>query len=64
MFTGLRPAELAGLRWIDVDLASRAFTVRWTRTIVDGHVEEKEPKTEESQASIDLEDQTIGALVA
>lgn len=64
MFTGLRPAELAGLRWIDVDLASRTLTVRWTRTIVDGKVEEKEPKTEESQASIDLEDQTVGALVA
>ncbi|WP_051191518.1 site-specific integrase [Microbacterium luticocti] len=64
MFTGLRPAELAGLRWIDIDLASRTLTVRWTRTIVDGKVEEKEPKTEESQASIDLEDQTVGALVA
>lgn len=64
MFTGLRPAELAGLRWIDVDLASRTLTVRWTRTIVDGKVEEKEPKTEESQASIDLEDRAVGALVA
>lgn len=64
MFTGLRPAELAGLRWIDVDLATRTLTVRWTRTIVDGRVEEKEPKTEESQGSIDLEDQTVGALVA
>ncbi|HIE62494.1 MAG TPA: hypothetical protein EYQ02_12960, partial [Microbacterium sp.] len=63
MFTGLRPAELAGLRWIDVDLASRTLTVRWTRTIVDGKVEEKEPKTEESQASIDLEDRAVGALV-
>jgi integrase len=55
---------LAGLRWIDVDLASRTLTVRWTRTIVDGKVEEKEPKTEESQASIDLEDRAVGALVA
>ncbi|MGY1551581.1 tyrosine-type recombinase/integrase [Microbacterium sp. A588] len=64
MFTGLRPAELAGLRWIDIDLATRTLTVRWTRTIVDGKVEEKEPKTEESQGSIDLEDQTVGALVA
>lgn len=41
---GLRRGELAGLRWVDVDLDRRTLAVRLQRTTADWKVVEKEPK--------------------
>ncbi|MEO3748649.1 site-specific integrase [Plantactinospora sp. B5E13] len=43
---GLRPAEVCGLRWSDVDFKAGTIAAGDnTRTVVDGQVEEKEAKT-------------------
>lgn len=43
---GLRPAEVCGLRWADVDFAAGTLAAgRNTRTLVDGQVEEKHAKS-------------------
>jgi integrase len=41
----MRPAEVCGLRWSDVDLESGTLTVSNTRTLVAGEVVEKGPKS-------------------
>ena len=50
-FTGLRRGELVGLRWADVDLSRRVVFVRAA-------------KTDAGIRSVDLDDRSVGALVA
>lgn len=42
---GMRPAEVCGLRWSDVDLDADVLTIANTRTLVAGAVVEKAPKS-------------------
>jgi integrase len=51
---GLRPAEVAGLRWIDVDLDAGTLRVETTRTMVAGVVEEKDAKSSAGERGLPL----------
>lgn len=52
---GMRPAENCGLRWVeDVDLDAKTIRLQNTRTIVDGEVEEKGPKSESGKRTLPL----------
>lgn len=51
VFTGLRRGELVALQWADVDLARRTLTVRAS-------------KTDAGRRVLDIDDRTIGALLA
>ena len=50
--TGLRRAEVAGLRWSDVDLDPGTLTVRHTRVAVDYQVQDSEPKDTEEPPTL------------
>jgi integrase len=60
--SGLRRAELLGVRWIDVDLEAAALHVRSTRVAYGSLVVTKEPKTSRSRRTIPLPDRTVEAL--
>lgn len=62
-FTGLRRGEIIGLRWDDVDLATRQLHVRHNRTQAKGRVVETSAKTRAGARTIDLDDRTVGALI-
>lgn len=62
--TGLRRAELVGLRWGDVDLARRELSVRSTRVQASGEIVENSPKTSAGRRVVQLDDAAVGALVA
>jgi integrase len=65
MFTGLRRAELVGLRWADVDLPGRRLTIHKTRVQADKViVEQEDTKTEAGQRIVELDDRAAGALIA
>lgn len=60
---GLRPAEVCGLRWSDVDLEAGALTVANTRTLVDGQVIEKGPKSRKGRRPLPLPTPVLAALI-
>lgn len=60
--TGMRRAEVLGLRWVDVDLAGARLAVRQTYVSIDGHAQFSEPKTKRSRRTIDLDAQTAAVL--
>lgn len=62
--TGMRRAEVAGLRWLDVDLDAGRLSVRSTRVLVYSHVEVVEPKTRRSRRAVLLDPVTVAALMA
>ncbi len=62
--TGMRLGEIFGLRWPDVDLKSRAITVRNTLIEVNGKLTLAEPKTPKSRRRIDLPQVVVDALTA
>ena len=62
--TGMRRGEVAGLRWIDVDLAHERLAVRSTRVLVYSDVQVVEPKTRRSRRSVSLDAGTVAALHA
>lgn len=64
MFTGLRRAELCGLRWEDVDLTSRELTVRHTRVQAGKTVVDTTPKSNAVRRVLELDDAAVSALVA
>jgi integrase len=65
MFTGLRRAEIVGLRWEDVDLPARRLTVRNTRVQADKKiVEQEDTKTDAGKRIVELDDRAVGALIA
>jgi integrase len=60
--TGMRRAELAGLRWIDIDLAAARLSPRRPRVVVNYVVHESEPKTRMGKRSLALDPATLAAL--
>lgn len=61
---GLRPAEVVGMRWSDVDLEGGTLKVDNTRTLVEGEVEEKGAKTEAGERPLPLPRTLAAALKA
>jgi integrase len=58
----MRRAELAGLRWVDVDLAAARLSPRRPRVAVNYVVHESEPKTRMGKRSLALDPATVAAL--
>ena len=52
MFTGLRPCEIYGLRWEDIDIGRLELTISRDLVFISGEGILGEPKTEESQRTI------------
>ncbi|MDX5565653.1 site-specific integrase [Streptomyces sp. ID05-04B] len=59
---GLRPAEVCGLRWRDVDLEVGTLSVEWTRTLVAGVVIEKDTKSTAGERGLPLPAPVLAAL--
>lgn len=59
---GLRPAEVCGLRWVDVDLDAGTLSVEWTRTLVAGVVIEKDTKSTAGERGLPLPAPVLAAL--
>lgn len=59
---GLRPAEVCGLRWVDVDLDAGTLSVEITRTLVAGVVVEKDAKSEAGERALPLPSPLLAAL--
>ncbi|WP_435210757.1 tyrosine-type recombinase/integrase [Streptomyces sp. bgisy034] len=59
---GLRPAEVCGLRWVDVDLEAGTLSVEWTRTLVAGVVIEKDTKSTAGERGLPLPAPVLAAL--
>lgn len=62
LVTGLRRAELLGLRWRDIDLTQGLVTVRTTRTEVAGRMVEGEPKSHRGRRCVVIDTQTRTAM--
>lgn len=63
--TGMRRGELYGLRWVDVDLASRVVSIKQAAQRIKGRgVFFKEPKTARSKRSIPIPKSVAQALAA
>lgn len=60
--TGLRRGELAGLRWIDVDLVTGRLAVRAPRVVSRDGIHTSEPKTARGRRVVALDGSTIAAL--
>lgn len=60
--TGMRPGELLGLRWEDVDLDTSGGSLRVNRALSDGKL--TPPKTKRSCRRIDLSSGSVAALKA
>jgi len=58
----LRPEEVCGLRWRDVDLAASTITIRTARTLVDGKPVEKAPKTVAGERVLPLDCTLVARL--
>ncbi|MDQ1039434.1 integrase [Streptomyces sp. V3I8] len=62
---GLRPAEVAGLRWADIDLDAGTLSIINTRTMVGNAVTiEKKPKTQAGVRTLPLPEPVRRALMA
>jgi integrase len=62
---GLRPEEVCGLHWRrDVSLPKRQIAIQVVRTLVDGKVVEKPPKTDAGRRTLPLDDPLTGELRA
>jgi integrase len=60
--TGMRRGEVAGLRWVDVDLTAGRVTPRKPRVEVNYKVHVSEPKTAKGKRSLALDPTTAAAL--
>ena len=60
--TGMRRGEVAGLRWVDVDLDAGRLSPRRPRVVVNHEVLVSEPKTAKGRRSIALDPATVAAL--
>ena len=60
--TGLRRAEIAGLRWKDVNLEEGVLRVEQTRVVVAYKVLVSEPKTDKGKRAVGLDPVTVAAL--
>lgn len=59
---GMRPAEVCGLRWADVDLTAEEVQVVNTRTLVDGKIIEKSTKSTSGTRALPLPAPVTAAL--
>jgi integrase len=59
--TGARRGEIAGLRWVDVDLDGARITIRQALNSVDGEVYTSSPKSNRGR-TIDLDRRTVEVL--
>jgi len=62
--SGLRSAEMLGLRWGNVDLDERSLQVKFSLKRLDGKLALKEGKTEHSRRHIGLTEAAVAALRA
>jgi integrase len=60
--TGMRRGELAGLRWIDIDLDTGNIALRNTRVAVGHAVHEYEPKSRTSRRAIAIDEHVVTVL--
>src|SRR5262249_20334254 len=60
--SGLRRGEVCGLTWPDIDLSAKTLTVRRTRVVVDGLVEDSEPKSDASRRTLPLTPELVKVL--
>jgi len=60
---GLRKQELAGLKWIDIDMTAHTIKIQRTRTVVDGKVVIGEPKTDRSTRELPIPDPVYSSLL-
>jgi hypothetical protein len=62
---GVRPEEVCGLRWRrDVNLTARTLMIQIVRTLVDGVLVEKPPKTDAGKRVLPLDDALVVQLRA
>jgi integrase len=61
--TGMRRGEVAGLRWVDVDLDAGRVSPRRPRVVVNYEVVVSEPKTAKGRRSLALDAATAAALL-
>jgi integrase len=61
--TGLRRAELCGLRWPAIDLDHATLAVEGTRVVVNGRPEDSDGKTNNAPRLLALDPTTIAALI-
>ncbi|MEV0822423.1 site-specific integrase [Nonomuraea rubra] len=61
-FRGLRRGEACGARWADLDADERTLAVATQLTVVNGQVEEGDPKTEASNDLVALDTTTLDVL--
>jgi integrase len=61
---GLRRGEVAGLRWVNVDLELGRLSIVHTRVMVDGRVVESEPKTSAGRCTVPLGARLVATLRA
>lgn len=64
LYSGLRHGEALGLRWADLDLDAGIITVRRTRSVVGGRMEEGPPKTKASRRTFTMLARAVEALRA
>ncbi|WP_232235960.1 site-specific integrase [Nocardia sp. BMG51109] len=62
--TGLRRAEICGMRWSSLDLDAGALSVHQGRVVVAGHAQDSQVKTDDSARWIALDAETVRALRA
>ncbi len=62
VFTGMRRGELAGLRWVDVDLEATSLRIASTRVAVGTEVVTGSPKTSKGRRTIGLDPATVAVL--
>jgi integrase len=60
--TGMRRAEVLGLRWSDIDFDTQMLSVVQTITAVNAQPVVTTPKTKKSRRMLYLDDNTVGAL--
>jgi integrase len=60
--TGMRRGEVAGLRWVDIDVDAGRVSPRRPRVVVDYEVVVSEPKTAKGRRSLALDPATVAAL--
>jgi integrase len=63
-FRGLRRGEACALKWPDIDLDSGLLTVSGNRVQFGWEVEESDPKSDSSDASVSLDSGTVTVLRA
>ncbi len=59
--TGARRGEIAGLRWVDVDLEAARITIRQTLLTVGGEIQVSSPKSSRGR-TLDLDEKTAALL--